>query len=78
MLAHPVTRHAIASAIVHDATAIDSQRLVAALDGLGAPGVRPVLDAGLRYDARSRAPQGALPDAHRVGQARQAASAVDG
>jgi pimeloyl-ACP methyl ester carboxylesterase len=61
MLAHPVTRHAIASAIVHDATAIESPRLVAALDGLGAPGVRPVLDAGLRYDARSRAPQVRCP-----------------
>ena len=56
VLGHPVTRHIIASAVVRDVRKVDSGLLVSALDGLGAAGFGPALEAGMHYDARARAP----------------------
>jgi pimeloyl-ACP methyl ester carboxylesterase len=60
-LAYPRIRHTIAARIVHRPQRIQPRHLVEALDGLGARGFASVLRAGLRYDARHRAPQVGCP-----------------
>jgi pimeloyl-ACP methyl ester carboxylesterase len=55
LLRNPRAREALAAWIVHDPHGVDPQRLVAALDGLGARGFGATLRGGRAYDARARA-----------------------
>ena len=60
-LDHSWTRHALASGVVHRPRQVPPGLLSEALSGLGAPGCVPVLEAGLGYDARPRAPHVSCP-----------------
>jgi pimeloyl-ACP methyl ester carboxylesterase len=61
LLAHPAIRRLIASGIMNDTRTVDQRHLAAALDGMGAPGVRSAIREAQRYDGLALAAQVRCP-----------------